>query len=137
MYPFVTIFIEKRKILWQNFQKIFMGGGATAANQYEGAWNEDGKGINTADTMIGGTATMPRKVSYRMKDGTIGWVTNSFSGSDVSKGEAARFPEGAVPCVVDGYYYPSHLATDFYHHYKEDIALMAEMGFKCFRMSIN
>ena len=26
---------------------------------------------------------------------------------------------------------------DFYHHYKEDIALFAEMGFKCFRMSIN
>ena len=26
---------------------------------------------------------------------------------------------------------------DFYHHYEEDIALLAEMGFKCFRMSIN
>lgn len=26
---------------------------------------------------------------------------------------------------------------DFYHHYKEDIALYGEMGFKCFRMSIN
>ena len=34
-------------------------------------------------------------------------------------------------------YYPSHVATDFYHHYKEDIALMGEMGFKTFRMSIN
>ncbi|MBO6046441.1 MAG: family 1 glycosylhydrolase [Erysipelotrichaceae bacterium] len=33
-------------------------------------------------------------------------------------------------------YYPSHNATDFYHHYKEDIALMAEMGFKVYRMSI-
>ena len=32
--------------------------------------------------------------------------------------------------------YPNHEATDFYHHYKEDIALMAEMGFKCFRLSI-
>jgi len=31
----------------------------------------------------------------------------------------------------------SHVATDFYHHFKEDIALFAEMGFKCFRMSIN
>lgn len=34
-------------------------------------------------------------------------------------------------------YYPSHRAVDFYHHYKEDIALFAEMGFKMFRMSIN
>lgn len=38
--------------------------------------------------------------------------------------------------IQDDYYYPSHQATDFYHHYKEDIALMAEMGFKCYRMSI-
>ena len=30
-----------------------------------------------------------------------------------------------------------HYASDFYHHYKEDIALFAEMGFKTFRMSIN
>ena len=37
----------------------------------------------------------------------------------------------------DQYLYPSHEAIDFYHHYKEDIALMAEMGFKCFRTSIN
>ena len=35
------------------------------------------------------------------------------------------------------YRYPSHRAVDFYHRYKEDIALMAEMGFKTFRMSIN
>ncbi len=33
-------------------------------------------------------------------------------------------------------YYPSHTATDFYHHYKEDIALMAEMGLRVYRMSI-
>ena len=32
--------------------------------------------------------------------------------------------------------YPSHTAVDFYHHYKEDIALFAEMGFKVFRLSI-
>jgi 6-phospho-beta-glucosidase len=33
--------------------------------------------------------------------------------------------------------YPSHEAIDFYHHYKEDIALFAEMGFKTFRFSIS
>lgn len=32
--------------------------------------------------------------------------------------------------------YPSHVAVDFYHHYKEDIALFADMGFKVFRLSI-
>ena len=30
-----------------------------------------------------------------------------------------------------------HYTSDFYHHYKEDIALMAEMGFKAYRMSIS
>ena len=34
-------------------------------------------------------------------------------------------------------YYPSHEGIRFYEHYQEDIALMAEMGFKCFRTSIN
>lgn len=36
----------------------------------------------------------------------------------------------------DAHFYPSHEAIDLYHHYKEDIALFAEMGFKCFRLSI-
>lgn len=38
--------------------------------------------------------------------------------------------------IVEGESYPNHEAIDFYHHYKEDIALFAEMGFKCFRTSI-
>lgn len=38
--------------------------------------------------------------------------------------------------IMDGFYYPNHEAVDFYHHYKEDIKLFAEMGFKCFRTSI-
>lgn len=38
--------------------------------------------------------------------------------------------------VLEDQYYPNHEAIDFYHHYKEDIKLLAEMGFKCFRTSI-
>ena len=37
----------------------------------------------------------------------------------------------------EGYFYPSHESIDFYHHYKEDIALFAEMGFKALRLSIS
>lgn len=37
--------------------------------------------------------------------------------------------------VLEGYYYPNHTGIDFYSHYKEDIALFAEMGFRCFRTS--
>ena len=36
----------------------------------------------------------------------------------------------------DKYFYPGHEAIDMYHNYKEDIALFAEMGFKCYRFSI-
>jgi 6-phospho-beta-glucosidase len=35
------------------------------------------------------------------------------------------------------HYYPSHEAIDFYHNYKEDIALFAEIGFKTFRLSLS
>ena len=46
-------------------------------------------------------------------------------------------PGGCTGILKDDYYYPSHVATDFYHHYKEDIALFAEMGFKVLRLSIS
>ena len=81
----------------------FLWGGAVAANQLEGGWNEGGKGPSVIDVMTGGSATKMREIT----DG-----------------------------VVEGKYYPNHVAVDFYHEYKGDIALMAEMGFKCFRTSI-
>lgn len=107
------------------FKKDFFWGGATAANQYEGAWNEDGKGLVLTDALTGGTAKSPRQYTYVMPDGSTGAVS-----------KYGQLPEGAKRKVLDGYYYPNHIASDFYHHYKEDIALFAEMGFKMFRMSI-
>lgn len=114
------------------FPKTFLWGGATAANQYEGGWNEGGKGASTSDVMTNGSHTQPRQITWRNPNtGETGVVSYGF-------GQSGRlFPDGAIPAVVDGYYYPSHTATDFYHHYAEDIALMAEMGFRTFRMSIN
>lgn len=82
----------------------FLWGGATAANQFEGAWQEGGKGPSTADMMTGGTHTTPRRITPELEEGT---------------------------------YYPSHEAIDFYHHYKEDIKMFGDMGFKVFRMSIS
>lgn len=45
-------------------------------------------------------------------------------------------PRKITDGVVDGEYYPNHNGIDFYHRYKEDVKLFAEMGFKCFRTSI-
>ncbi|RFB13630.1 glycoside hydrolase family 1 protein [Bacillus sp. HNG] len=80
------------------FPENFLWGGATAANQLEGAYNVDGKGLTGQD--------LTRK----------GW-----------KEEPTEEPmEDNLKLI----------AIDFYHRYKEDIALFAEMGFKVFRMSI-
>jgi len=37
--------------------------------------------------------------------------------------------------ILEDEYYPSHQAIDHYHHYEEDIALFAEMGFEVYRLS--
>ena len=108
------------------FPDGFLWGGATAANQCEGAWDVDGRGPAETDMLTGGSVSSPRMLTYRMPDGTTGAVS-----------QWEGLPEGAKLAVLDGYLYPNHEAIDFYHHYKEDIALFAEMGFKQYRMSIS
>ena len=85
------------------FPEDFLWGGATAANQFEGGYDADGKGLSVPDVIMGGDVKTPRYIT----------------------------PAG----VREGAYYPSHEAIDFYHHWKSDIDLFAEMGFKCFRLS--
>lgn len=55
---------------------------------------------------------------------------------DVTTAGNYKTPRRVTDGIVEGENYPNHEAIDFYHHYKEDIALFAEMGFKCFRTSI-
>ena len=50
------------------FSQGFLWGGAVAANQCEGAYNVDGKGLSTADVMTAGSRTSRRDVT----DGIIG-----------------------------------------------------------------
>ena len=109
--------------------KKFTWGGASAANQYEGGYDKGGKGLNAIDVLTNGSATEPRKVTWKKTNGETG-------ATPLVWGKKFKLPEGAIPTILDGYYYPSHQGTDFYHHYKEDIKLMAEMGFKAFRTSI-
>lgn len=80
------------------FPKDFLWGGAVAANQCEGAYNEDGKGLSIQDVMPRGIMAPP---------------------TDVPTEDNLKLK-----------------GIDFYHHYKEDIKLLAEMGFKVFRTSI-
>lgn len=49
----------------KKFPKNFLWGGATAANQWEGFFNQDGKGLSVSDTLTGGTHEKPRLISNR------------------------------------------------------------------------
>jgi 6-phospho-beta-glucosidase len=80
-----------------SFPKNFLWGGATAANQCEGAYNEDGKGLSIQDVLphgFGERTAGPTEDNLKLK------------------------------------------GIDYYHRYKEDIKLFAEMGFKVYRFSI-
>lgn len=81
-----------------HFPKNFLWGGAVAANQCEGAYREDGKGLSVQDVLPGGLAAPRTKKPV---------------------------PENL-----------KLVGIDFYHRYKEDVKLFAEMGFKVFRTSI-
>ena len=107
-------------------KKDFLWGGATAANQFEGGFQEGGRGLATSDTKTNGSLTRKRKHSFMDEKGNIQYLHGSES-----------IPDNYISTLDPNMYYPSHKAVDFYHHYKEDIKLLAGMGFKCFRMSIS
>ncbi|WP_050612222.1 glycoside hydrolase family 1 protein [Ligilactobacillus agilis] len=109
-----------------NFRKDFLWGGATAANQVEGGYDEGGKGLSVTDIQTAGSLTSPRYLTY-----TLNGKKDKIAGAP---GEG--LPRGAKGAIFDDEYYPNHVAIDFYHRYKEDIKLFAEMGFKTYRLSI-
>ena len=90
-----------------SFPKEFLWGGATAANQCEGAYQEDDRGLANVDTIPYGEDRFPVMLGLKKM----------------------------LECDTE-HFYPSHDAIDFYHRYKEDIKLFAEMNMKCYRFSI-
>ncbi len=55
---------------------------------------------------------------------------------DVMTSGNQKTPRRVTDGIVEGEHYPNHEGIDFYHHFREDIKLLAEMGFRCFRTSI-
>ncbi|MCM2139552.1 6-phospho-beta-glucosidase [Vagococcus fluvialis] len=89
------------------FRKDFLWGGATAANQCEGGFDQGGRGLANVDLAPAG----PDR-------------------HQVIAGEKKMFN------FDDEHFFPAQNAIDMYTHFKEDIALFAEMGFKTYRLSI-
>lgn len=99
-----------------SFRKDFLWGGAISANQVEGAWNVDGKGISVADVAS-------YKPNLNVED---------YAGHNKITLQMIR--EAAADNSTN--FYPKRRGIDFYNNYEEDIALFAEIGFKALRISI-
>ncbi|MCF0261070.1 MAG: glycoside hydrolase family 1 protein, partial [Erysipelotrichaceae bacterium] len=98
------------------FPDQFLWGGAIAANQTEGAWNEDGKGLSVADCAL-------FKPNVDVSDYA---AHNKVTLESIHQAAETVHPEN----------YPKRRGIDFYHRYKEDLALFQELGFKTLRISI-
>ncbi|EHJ01775.1 6-phospho-beta-glucosidase [Clostridium sp. DL-VIII] len=99
-----------------SFREDFLWGGAISANQVEGAFDADGKGMSVADV-----ASYKPNLSVEDYAGHNKVTTKMIQ--EAMEDQTTKF-------------YPKRRGIDFYHHYKEDIALFAEMGFKALRISI-
>ncbi|MDR1971896.1 MAG: 6-phospho-beta-glucosidase [Treponema sp.] len=86
----------------------FLWGGATAANQCEGGFSEQGRGCGLADIIPHG----------RDRKGIM-----------LGEKRYTDLPPDSL--------FPAREGINMYHRYKEDIALFAEMGFRCYRMSLS
>jgi 6-phospho-beta-glucosidase len=84
------------------------------------------------ENFLWGGATAANQFEGGYREGGKGLST-----ADVMTGGTHTVARRITPVLEEGTYYPSHEAIDFFHRYKEDIKLFAEMGFKTFRMSIN
>jgi 6-phospho-beta-glucosidase len=104
------------KIENNDFPKDFLWGGATAANQIEGAYDEDGKGLSIFD-VVPFVDKEDRDASY-----LLGVPKAEIENILANRSKWTNFPK--------------RRGIDHYHRYKEDIALFAEMGFKVYRFSI-
>ncbi|MDK1726558.1 glycoside hydrolase family 1 protein [Dellaglioa algida] len=98
------------------FRKDFLWGGAIAANQYEGAWNVDNRGLSVSDI-----ARYQPNVDVKDYKKQVAVNTETI--------------QQAIGDETDTHY-PKRRGIDGYHYYKEDIELFAKMGFKTLRFSI-
>ena len=102
----------------KGFPEDFLWGGAVAANQLEGAYDLDGKGLCVADIN-----------EFRDDIALEKKYNDELTSSYVEEAMKAGHNDGRI--------FPKRWGIDFYHTYKEDLKLLAGLGLKTFRTSIN
>lgn len=107
----------------KEFPENFLWGGATAANQIEGAWNVDGRGPAVSD--------YARLITKETRD-----LEGTFE-QRVPHNANSREMLDEMKAGSTEWHFTKRQGINFYNTYKEDIALFAEMGFRVFRMSIS
>ena len=100
----------------ETFPDNFLWGGAFAACQCEGEYDKDGRGLSTSD---------------------IHEYTKGLNRAKIEKEGGGTLAEIKRKAADTEGYYPKRYGINFYHTYKDDLALLKEMGFKCFRTSIS
>ncbi len=110
--------IKMRDNKYPYFPKNFLWGGAQAASQADGAYQEDGKGLNSSDVQP--------------------YLKNK-SNAEIQKIEQAgmTLEEVKKNSQDTANYYPKRFGIDFYHTYKRDLKLLADAGVKTFRTSLD
>lgn len=101
------------------FPENFLWGGAIAASQADGAYDQGGKGLDTQDLRYFDAAwTKEERAMFKNRRMNDEKFQKALTDKDVV-------------------HYPFRWGIDFYHTYKDDIKLFHELGIKVLRTSIN
>ena len=110
--------VKLKKSKYPDFPKGFLWGGAQAASQADGAFQEDNKGLNSSDVQ----PYLRGRSNQEIQE----LEANGMTIKEIKKNSRDQKN-----------YYPKRYGIDFYHTYRSDLKLLADEGLKTVRTSIS